>query len=472
MSTGYFLPPNGAPLRHAHPYVGSGPSDWHEAATIHHSDPNAHSLNDSWNPTLCKWGVKNAHLGNAMKSKLINDAKLAHDVGAPSPTFNPQPKAQSTTTAELPADLAQRLQDVEDLSTAAATTSNAAAEATDRNAAQIKTYESALKNLQAEVTGLKESKPRQITYHMRDHSTGKTHTLSGHQHRDFDTIFRAVKKMAPERRNYWIAGPAGSGKSYITKQIATGLGMKDRYDGYGSITDIIQLTGYTNSAGDYVPTVFYDFYCNGGVLFFDECDNSVQEAMICLNMALANGMCSFPLSKDGTQGGLKFRHPKFYCFATANTMGSGATAQYLRQKQDDASMDRFLTIALDYDPILEKLMIAEHAQEWVEVVQAVRAAAEAASGSSRDAGFLITPRASEKGQDMLASTPCTCDGTGDNHTQDCEYDPPMSRREIVDKVFGRYVKHEKWPHIGRAAEEWVARDPSNNGKPNLKDMKF
>jgi len=138
-------------------------------------------------------------------------------------------------------------------------------------------------------------------------------------------------------------------------------------------------------------------------------------------------------------------------------MGGGATTQYFRQKQDHASMDRFLTIALDYDPILEKLMVEQHAQEWVEVVQQVRAAAEAASGSRGDGGFLISPRASEKGQDLLRSTPCTCDGKGDAHSDDCEYDPPLSRREVVNLVFGRYVKHEKWPHIGRAAEEWVSR---------------
>ncbi|RPJ64160.1 MAG: hypothetical protein EHM23_00875 [Acidobacteria bacterium] len=456
MSTGYMLPKDGKPLRHGHSL--NGRDDWHDAATIHHSDPNAHSIQDSWNESNPRWWKQNHDLPNAIKAKLIREAHAAHDVGAPSPSFQiPTPKQQAPSSGNgvIDADLLARIDDIETLSTAAATTSNAAAEQSDRLASQLTGYERELLIFKREIHDLKESKPRQITYHIRDHSTNKTYTLSGHQHRDFDAIFRAVKKMAPARRNFWIAGPAGSGKSYITRQIATALGQ--RYDGYGSITDIIQLTGYTNSNGDYVATIFYDFYCNGGVLFFDECDNSVQEAMICLNMALANGMCSFPISKDGTQGGLKYRHPNFYCFATANTMGGGATQQYLRQKQDDASMDRFLTIALDYDPILEKLMVEQFAQEWVEVVQSVRQAAADASGSRGDGGFLISPRASEKGQDLLRATPCTCDGTGDDHTDDCEYDPPLSRREVVNLVFGRYIKHEKWPHVGRAAEEWVSR---------------
>lgn len=432
----------------------------------------AHNINDSWNPSTVRWGVKNAHLPHALKAKLVAQAHAAHDIGAPSPVFNPQPKTTPTTTAVLPDDLAQRLDDVEQLSTAAATTSNAAAEAADRTQAKINGYEAALSKLQDEITQLKENKPREITFTIRDRPKNETRKLSGYQHRDFPVIFRAVRKMDPDERQYWIAGPAGSGKSYITKQIAKGMGL--RYDGYGSILDIIQLIGYTNSNGDYVATIFYDFYCNGGVLFLDECDNSVPEAMVALNMALSNGMCSFPVSKDGTQGGLKTRHPNFYCFATANTMGGGATSQYNRQKQDDASMDRFLTIELDYDPILERMMIEEHAQEWVGVVQQVREAAALASGSSRDTGFLITPRASIKGQALLRGVPCTCNSSNHDHTAECDYDPPMSREEVVKLVFGRYRKHEKWPHVGRAAEEWVKKDkPANErNKPNLKDMNF
>jgi hypothetical protein len=36
-------------------------------------------------------------------------------------------------------------------------------------------------------------------------------------------------------------------------------------------------------------------------------------------------------------------------------------------------------------------------------------------------------------------------------------------------VFGRYTRAEKWPHVGRAAEDWVNRD---NGKTNLNKVNF
>lgn len=443
MSTGYFLPEGGKPLRHAHPYVGSGPSDWHDASEIHNSDPNAHSLNDSWNTAtgVCKWGVKNSHLPNALKAKLINEAKAAHDVGAPSPTFNPQPKAPVTSTTNgavtLPENLEQRISDVEELSTAAATTSNAAAEAADRNTARIASQDAAIAAFKAEIAELKEEKQRTVRHEFFNHDTQKIYTLEGPKHSDFDDLFDAVTSMEPERRNFWLAGPAGAGKSYLVNQIAKALGMEDRIDGYGSILNIIQLVGYLNADGDYVSTPFYDYYINGGVYFLDECDNSVPEAMVALNMALSNQQFAFPSGKDGS-GGLRKRHKNSYIFATANTLGAGADSQYNRFKQDDAFMDRFIFFPMDYDPKLEKSMIHTSCHEWVEVVQKIRQASRDAKAT-----FVISPRASERGQDLILNS-------------------KLSRRKIVNMVFGRYVKHEKWPHVGRAAEEWINREPTTN----------
>jgi len=448
MSTGYFLPPDGKPLRHAHPYVGSGPSDWHDASDVHSADMQAHNINDSWNPSSVRWGVKNANLGNALKAKLVQQAKQAHDIGAPAPTFNPQPKIEvPSTNGAIPDDLAQRLDDVEQLSTAAATTSNAAAEQADRNTAQINGYNAQLDLLKAEIRQLKDEKERTTRIEIYNRDTNKTYTLDGPKHIDFDDFFDAVQSMAPERRNFWLAGPAGAGKSYLVNQIGKALGMEDRIDGYGSILNIIQLVGYLNADGDYVSTQFYDYYVNGGVYFLDECDNSVPEAMVALNMALANAQFAFPRGKDGS-GGLRKRHKNCYIFATANTVGAGADAQYNRFKQDDAFMDRFTFFPMDYDPKLERSMIHTSCHEWVEVVQKVRQAARDAKAT-----FVISPRASERGQDLIL------------HSK-------LSRRKIVDMVFGRYTRAEKWPHVGRAAEDWVARDPGSNGKTNLNKVNF
>jgi len=401
----------------------------------------AHNINDSWNPEKCNWARDNRTLPNALRAKLIRDAESAYNLGSPPPTFNPQPKTPESTNGALPSDpdIIRRISEVEELSTAAATTSNAAAEQADRNTAKIDAQDRAIQQFKQEIADLKSEKQRtqRIEFYNRD--TNRSFTLNSPKHADFDDFFDAVQSMAPERRNFWLAGPAGAGKSYLVNQIGKALGFEEgvSIDGYGSILNIIQLVGYLNANGDYVETQFYKYYTNGGVYFLDECDNSVPEAMVALNMALANAQFAFPLGKDG-KGGLRKRHKNCYLFATANTVGAGSDAQYNRFKQDDAFMDRFTFFPMDYDPRLEKSMIHTTCHEWVEVVQKVRQAARDAKAT-----FVISPRASERGQDLILNS-------------------KLSRRKIVNMVFGRYVQHEKWPHIGRAAEEWVRADPGTN----------
>lgn len=433
MSTGYAQPKDGKPVRHGHTLNGV-PSNWHDAHTQHPEDPMAHAVQDSWN-VKSNWWKDNRDLPNAIKEKLIRDAKAAHDSGTTGPSFTiptPRPEAGVNGSVQISDDLLTRIDDIETLSTAAATTSNAAAEQADRQAQRIDAQERAIQAFKAEIAELKDTKERTVRHEFYNRDTKQTFTLTGPKHSDFDDLYDAVTSMAPARRNFWLAGPAGAGKSYLVNQIAKALGHEDRTDGYGSILNIVQLVGYLNADGDYVSTPFYDYYINGGVYFLDECDNSVPEAMVALNMALANGQFAFPQGKDG-KGGLRKRHPNCYLFATANTLGAGADNQYQRFKQDDAFMDRFIFFPMDYDPKLEKSMIAVECHEWVDVVQKVRQAARDAKAT-----FVISPRASERGQDLILNS-------------------KLSRRKIVNMVFGRYVKQEKWPHVGRAAEEWITR---------------
>lgn len=402
-------------------------------------------MNESFTPDLCNWAKDNRALPNAIKSRLIAQAQQAHDNGEPSPTFvppTPKPTPATIASESLPADLSQRLDDVEELSQAAATTANAVADQSDRTSQAVQGYQRLLDEFKAEIAQLKDTRPKLVIHHIQ-HPDGAIIKLDGMQHKDFDAIWLATRKMAPERRQFWLAGPAGAGKSYIVKQLAKALNL--RMDGYGTILNMVQMVGYTDANANYFPTAFYDFYVNGGVFFLDECDGSIPEAMVALNMALSNGMMSFPRGKNG-QGGLQQRHPNFYCYATANTMGAGADAQYARFKQDAAFMDRFLMCPMDYDPTLERMMIEEHAQEWVKVVQDVRDAARLSSGGK--SGFVISPRSSERGQDLLRSS-------GPD-------DPPATREQVVQMVFGAYRTNVLWPHIGKAAEEWIKNERRNN----------
>ena len=466
MPTGYFLPENGARLRHAH-----GGGKWHEASDHHeHSTPDEHTLHDSWNPDTARWAKDNARLPNALKVKLISQAKQAYDTYADAPSFNPVPLAQQQPQQQqqqqAPPDFLARLSDVEELSTAAAMASNAAAEQSDKLATQlnehINTQRTAAELIANKITALENQKQRTTRHEIYDRDANTFIQLDGHKHKDFTFALTVVRKAKRKRRNFWLAGPAGSGKSTLVEQIAEALSLSDRFFPQPPILNVLtQLIGYRDINNNVVRTQFREVFEHGGVILFDECDASSPEAMVVLNQALANGVYAFP-------DAVVKRHPKCYIFAAANTMGAGADANYnARFKQDDAFMDRFFTIDMDYDEILEKTMLDEYAHEWVSVVQQVRAAARLAGG---ELGFVISPRASEKGADLLY---------GD------DTDDPMSPEQVVRAIFGRYRTHEKWPHIGRAAEEFARKSPvparpRNNGAvpststpgANLSSMNF
>ena len=103
----------------------------------------------------------------------------------------------------------------------------------------------------------------------------------------------------------------------------------------------------------------------------DEFDASDENAVTCLNSALANGYMTFP------KVGRVYAHKNFHCVACGNTIGRGANSDYTgRNVLDAATLDRFAVVAADYDSEIE-LKIAGGDLELLEFIQAVRAAVKA-----------------------------------------------------------------------------------------------
>lgn len=167
--------------------------------------------------------------------------------------------------------------------------------------------------------------------------------LRGFTHKEFDTVLKFVSNNEP----VFLSGPAGCGKNFLCKQVATALGLKFYFS--NAVTQEYKLTGFTDAMGKYQETQFYKAFTQGGLFMLDEVDASIPEVLIILNSAISNGYFDFPAPI-----GYQKAHPDFRVIAAGNTTGHGSSYEYTgRNCLDGASLDRFALVEIDYDPSIE-----------------------------------------------------------------------------------------------------------------------
>lgn len=189
--------------------------------------------------------------------------------------------------------------------------------------------------------------------------------LKGVLHADFDKVLGILN--CGFGFGVYMCGPAGTGKSYMAKQIAEALGLEYFYT--NSVVDDIQLKGFIDANGRYHETQFFKAFTSGGVFLLDELDASVPETLNLLNNALANGYFDFPTGRTEA-------HPNFRCLAAGNTFGTGADSTYTgRYVLDQSSTDRFSFIQMSYDKDIE-LAMADGDQTLVDFAHDFRKAVE------------------------------------------------------------------------------------------------
>lgn len=172
---------------------------------------------------------------------------------------------------------------------------------------------------------------------------GQPKPMEGVQHEKFETVLKFVANNEP----VFLTGPAGSGKNVLCKQIADALGLKFYFT--NAVTQEYKLTGFTDAMGNFQETQFYKAFKNGGLFMLDEMDASIPEVLVILNAAIANRYFDFPAPIGYVEA-----HPDFRVVAAGNTVGQGASYEYVGRNQlDAASLDRFAIVKVEYSEQIE-----------------------------------------------------------------------------------------------------------------------
>lgn len=223
-------------------------------------------------------------------------------------------------------------------------------------------------------------------------------TLEGAQH----VLFDRVLAWSWSGLNVYLAGPPGTGKTTLAQQCAHAMGVPFRHMSCHPQMTGVSLFGYNDAQGRYVGTDFRDCYENGGLFLLDEADNGNGAIIAALNAAVENGHCSFA-------DGIVKRHDDFRVMVAANTLGTGATAEFSgRNKLDGATLDRFVYVQVAIDEAVEQAMVlAEMGDEqrfvdagiaWLAKVRQCRANEASANLKPR---VFITPRSARDGARII-----------------------------------------------------------------------
>jgi hypothetical protein len=472
---------------------------WHRAAQPHPDYPTLHDDIQAYDPYRVDWSDKNRHLPTSNKDALLREAENQHDRAiqeranltgpirhTPAPSYAadlrkpseaaededdllastiqremvtapvPEVPASEDEIVELLAALPSRVDGLEasqrqqlsddmELRGTVASINGRVSDHTahlgtlDRDIQKLEDAEATLAlrvgTLGERIKPLEEAAARRLIIEVRQPNAAPVIHDEGVYHHKFPLLLRLATHLSGSRRNVWLAGPAGSGKTTAAHQVAVALGLN--FDSHGAIRTPFQVTGHYDIHGTYRPSQFRRIFENGGVILLDEIDASDPSAVLELNQALSNSKMSFP---DGTID----RHPECIVIASANTWGFGGDANYVaRYKADAASLDRFVTVSWDYDPNFERTLASN--DEWCSIVQKVRAAAE-----QQEAKIVISPRATLNGCELINSGAFT-------------------NEEIVEVVFGRYRQIDDWPTIGKAAEDFAGRGATPATQPTSQE---
>jgi MoxR-like ATPase len=164
-------------------------------------------------------------------------------------------------------------------------------------------------------------------------------------------------------KNFWLVGPAGTGKTTMCKMLADSLDIPCTVISCNAGTSPSEFRGY--QFPEPRPCALQQAIAQPGIIVLDEVTMLDPSVAAVANALLAN-------NEIQTTTGLVTRDPECIIIATANTLGTGADRQYIGNNQlDAATLDRFTGgyIHVDYDRNYE---LSHYDKEVCEYVFQVR----------------------------------------------------------------------------------------------------
>lgn len=209
-------------------------------------------------------------------------------------------------------------------------------------------------------------------------------------HEKFSELVGILDSTNRSTKNVMLVGPAGGGKTHICSSVAEHLNLDFYPMSVGSQTTKSDLVGFIAANGDYKTTPVRQAFENGGLLLLDEFDATHAGVVTILNALLSNNEVGFPDSKVT-------KHKNFVCIVACNTYGTGANSKYIgRNKLDAATLDRFITLTMDYDNVLEDSLVGY--QSLAYIMKVMRRNID-----TKKLDFVVSPRASMNIADLYES---------------------------------------------------------------------
>ncbi len=178
------------------------------------------------------------------------------------------------------------------------------------------------------------------------------------KHTKYDYVKTCIEAGMPVR----LTSEAGCGKTTMCIQVATELELDFYTVSCTKQMSVNALIGFISINGVYIPTQLRKAFESGGLFLLDELDAADPNVLLVLN-TIENGYMAFP-------DGVLDMHPDFRLVATTNP-DDNHSIYTGRSKLDFATKDRYHTIPLLRDPLLELHLTSQEVIDEVTIARSI-----------------------------------------------------------------------------------------------------